>query len=245
MSLLPTLLLLLILALSEGSPTLPQQVRIGLNFDSCNSSDDCLAPRRCRLRVCVSAETLPCEDSSACTDGEVCLPNPLSEDNGLVCISEAASQTNDDEVITVPPAISVSPEAAETAEPSESLEPSSGEDKDEDEDEVCVDAEALAHLPARDLVFATHRVARVLCDTNGSCATRGHIVVWRGVPMMMRSYCREVVCEARTIKVNAPRYRRKLRVESQTSGLHFTALAARYETVVEERALHLAVRFGW
>lgn len=111
---------------------------------------------------------------------------------------------------------------------------------------VCIDAEALAHLERKDLVFAEHAWSDVLCDSAGSCATGGHIVVYSGRPMMMERYCALAAagCEWRKKYVNSPRYSRGRRVPSKTDGLEFTAFAARYQTKVEERVLVAAVRVG-
>lgn len=48
------------------------------------------------------------------------------------------------------------------------------------DDAVCVDARVLSHLHTNGLVFRTNRRARLLCDSAGSCATAGHIMVFRG-----------------------------------------------------------------
>lgn len=106
----------------------------------------------------------------------------------------------------------------------------------------CVDVRALQGRP---LVYAQHRRRLVLCDSAGSCATPGHVVVWKGAAMMMKSYCALVSCQRTVAWVNSPAYARGLRVVSRTSGLEYTAFAARYETAVEERALAVAVRAGF
>lgn len=95
------------------------------------------------------------------------------------------------------------------------------------------------------LVFGEHRESKVLCDVNESCATRGHIVVYEGRAMMMKSYC-EVVgrCVEKTMFVNSPKFVKGLVVASKSKGLHFTALAARFESRIEEQALKLVVRMG-
>lgn len=109
------------------------------------------------------------------------------------------------------------------------------------EDPACVDARALEGM---DLVFEKHMVKEVLCDDMGSCATEGHMVVWKGVAMMMRSYCELVGCVMRLMEVNSPRRLSGLRVGSMTAGLEYTAFAARWATRLEEAALSVAVRAG-
>lgn len=106
----------------------------------------------------------------------------------------------------------------------------------------CVDVRALEGRP---LVYARHRRRVVLCDSGESCATPGHVVVWKGTAMMMKSYCALVRCQRSVIWVNSPTYARGLRVASRTGGLEYTAFAAKYETTVEERALAVAVRAGF
>lgn len=64
-----------------------------------------------------------------------------------------------------------------------------GDNNSDNDGAVCVDAALLAHLPRSALVFRTHRRARVLCDPYGSCATPGHLVVFRHSAMTMASYC--------------------------------------------------------
>lgn len=109
---------------------------------------------------------------------------------------------------------------------------------------VCIDATALSHLQAEELLYAEHKLARVLCDPQESCATPGHIVKFRGEAMMMKSYCTIVGCKERVIMVNSPRYKMGMRVQSRSEHLEYTALSARYETMVEETALRAAVRMG-
>lgn len=111
---------------------------------------------------------------------------------------------------------------------------------------ICIAADALRHLPIDRLVFKAHRRAGVLCDASSSCATPGHIVVHSGVPMMMATYCglQGVVCTQKVMLVNSPRMTRGLRVKSNTKGLQYTALAAKYASRAEEALLRTAVRVG-
>lgn len=110
---------------------------------------------------------------------------------------------------------------------------------------VCIDADALAHMGRDELLFEEHQTANVLCDDSGSCATPGHVVRYRGVGMMMKSYCGLVGCVEKVIKVNSPRYRFGVRVPSKTEGLEYTAFAARYESMAEETTMAAAVRMGF
>lgn len=132
---------------------------------------------------------------------------------------------------------------------SQSASPSTGSSSDpaaeETDEPICIDAEALSHLPAHELVFDEHRRTAVLCDRNGSCATPGHVVVYQQRPMLMKSYCDMVATCKRTVKfVNSPKFKRALRISSRTDDLHYTALAARYETRAEELVLTTILRMG-
>lgn len=109
---------------------------------------------------------------------------------------------------------------------------------------VCVDAGLLGHLEKKDVVFEEDVWAEVLCDSWGSCATGGHLVVVEGKAMMMRRYCARVNCERRIMRVNSPRWSTGVRVASRTKHLVFTAFAARFETKVEEIVLQNLVRIG-
>lgn len=109
---------------------------------------------------------------------------------------------------------------------------------------TCIDANALMHMDPADLVFASHSWSNVLCDSNGSCATKGHMVTFKGKAMMMDTYCGLATCIERVMQVNSPKYRRGLRVDSKTEGLQYTAFAARYETNAEEAVMAAAVRVG-
>lgn len=108
---------------------------------------------------------------------------------------------------------------------------------------MCIAAEALAHLPSTHLVYPEHAQALVLCDLHGSCATPGHIVEYLGTGMMMKTYCYTVGgCEENIMPVNSPRMSKVRRVKSKTTGLIYTAFAARHETSLEEHAMAVLVR---
>ncbi|CAN8062210.1 unnamed protein product [Agarophyton chilense] len=111
-------------------------------------------------------------------------------------------------------------------------------------EKVCIAVHSLAHLKAHELLYETHRTARVLCDNHNSCATAGHIVQYQGTPMMMKNYCALVGCKMEIMNVNSPRYKRGMQLPSMTKDLSFTTFAARYETSTEEKLLATAVRFG-
>lgn len=110
---------------------------------------------------------------------------------------------------------------------------------------VCIAIDHLNEFDTDELVFADHRKASVLCDKDNNCATAGHIVVWNGKGMMMKSYCDLIDgCTKKTVMVNSPKWKRGLRVKGNGQGLEFSALAARYETKAEEAVMDIAVRMG-
>lgn len=111
---------------------------------------------------------------------------------------------------------------------------------------IAVGSLSRAGVTEANLLYASHRRASVLCDKDGNCATGGHVVVWQGMPMMMRTYCAQhASCVHRVMFVNSPRMRSGLRVASATRGLSFSAHAARFETVVEEKLLSALIRAGF
>lgn len=112
---------------------------------------------------------------------------------------------------------------------------------------VCIDAMLLSGFKDEELIYTSHRTSKTLCDAEGSCATAGHMVEWKGAGMMMKTYCETFVvggCDERVIRVNSPKWYRGRRVRSKTVDLHFTAIAAKYETRAEELALSTAIRLG-
>lgn len=109
---------------------------------------------------------------------------------------------------------------------------------------VCIASKHLRHMPPELLLYKNHYLSHVLCDCNGSCATPGHIVVYKGQSMMMSSYCSQVKCQQGVMHVNSLRYRSKLRISSKTKDLEFSAFAARRGTRVEETFLNAIVRLG-
>eukprot|EP00178_Gracilaria_changii_P021912 TRINITY_DN6490_c0_g1_i1.p2 TRINITY_DN6490_c0_g1~~TRINITY_DN6490_c0_g1_i1.p2 ORF type:complete len:415 (-),score=48.91 TRINITY_DN6490_c0_g1_i1:972-2216(-) len=113
-----------------------------------------------------------------------------------------------------------------------------------EEDEVCIAVKSLTNFKQHELLYSKPRIARVLCDSNESCATPGHIVLYNDELMMMKTYCKLRGCSSKLMYVNSPRFRRGIRVESNTECLSFTALAARYQSGTEERLLSLGVRMG-
>lgn len=110
---------------------------------------------------------------------------------------------------------------------------------------VCVDAKLLYHLSHDNLVFSSHQRSSVLCDSFGSCATPGHIVVFEKQAMMMKSYCGLVSnCSYRIMEVNSPKMKIGLKVLTKSPSLKFTAFSAVYESRIEEIFLSHVVNIG-
>lgn len=220
----------------SGKESLKGTVRAGLTGDSCKKAEDCEGDRVCRPANKLQAETCEdaddccchlkdvknCKKNSDCDDGELCVTNNSNSDDPFCYSSDAVKKNDDLRAISDPSNPRASPDA----------------------DNVCIAVHSLRHLERHELVYENDRMASVMCDASGSCATPGHIVLYRGQTMMMASYCAAVKCDKRVMKVNSPRYTRALRIPSKSEGLEFTAFAARYETPTEEKVLAAAVRVG-
>lgn len=183
-----------------------------------------------------SSSTLTASPSPSPTTSSPSTPLPCPSPSPVSPSQPSPSASPSSPSAPLPPSLSASP--APTASISFEASP------DTTEDGICIDAKALRHFTSDQLVFQKHARAIVLCDKNESCTTPGHMVVYRGAAMMMRSYCDVVGCEKRVMEVNSPRYRRGLRVMSRTEGLEYTAFAARYGTRGEEVVMQVAVRVG-
>lgn len=110
---------------------------------------------------------------------------------------------------------------------------------------VCVDIGLLEDIGEKDRVYGGRGIkAWVLCDGNGSCASAGHMVEWRGRVMRMGRYCDEVGCMKEVRWVDSPKWRRRWRGKTRTEELVMTALAARWETRAEELLLRMLSGFG-
>lgn len=200
-------------------------VCVNRNALQCSSSDS--------LCVCLPSNIVPCTPEEGCTSGLTC----VETDDGSAC-------TSSDQVCACVPGSLVDTDTNNPGNDSEDDSDNGGKNNDDD-DKVCVDANLLNHLPMHELVYKSHRRASVLCDKTASCATAGHIVVFNGHAMMMSSYCNMVGdCQRRVMSVNSPKMSRKIRLTTNTNGLHFTAFASRYQTVVEERILSALIHMS-
>ena len=230
----------------------------GLTWDDCEASSQCIAPRTCEIDLgnnefkecnynhderchCFAERFTVCETDADCLDrGEICAERTDKELDSFLCVSEDSvrrlsfweAAPIDTESTSAPP---TSATGSPLPKPTVALPPQSD----------CIDVRALSHLSEEDLVFKTHFVAPVLCDSNDSCATPAHVVMYEGKPMMMRSYCAIVGCRKENMYVNSPKYYRRLVVKSKTSGLHFTVFAARYGTRLEELVISSVLRLGF
>lgn len=232
----------------------------GRNMDSCVSEDQCFAPRSCVLiqdslmSACSGASGCVCYDltnrfvctsQAECPDeyercarpsiseeaykGECTSTNVIGNNRGFLDIREVERKTENSETLF-----------------SGDSNLGTGPGTSSNNPGVCVDATLLSHFHPSKLVFSTHRRASVLCDAFRSCATPGHILQYGFKVMSMHTYCeKHATCTRRLSLVNSPKFKRGLRIKSRTANLSFTALAARYETKWEERALRLLVAIGF
>lgn len=208
-----------------GSPRAIQTRGIGLNGELCQSQGDCSSPRKC-ITASTTGVAMCSENSLAC----VCMDMNITG-----CTSRTVCPTGErcTQVSKGPPKVTVC-FSSNMADRLKLAEAGS-----------CIDARALEHFEREDLVFEEDRIAEVYCDQHESCATGGHMIVFKEKAMMMMSYCQIVRCDKKKIKVNSPKYHRGLRLKSNTDGLEYTAFAAQFETRIEEFAMSKAIRAGF
>lgn len=207
------------------------------NLERCRSSTDCATGRFCLSDVTVSANEIKGDSCTSSSGSCLC----VSRENNVCSTSEDCLQL--DRCMKVGRTdyslcISCNGVDSDIGIDLEAVDNGNGNCP------VCIAASMLSEFGAADLVYRAHRRAQVLCDMQGSCATEGHMVVYRGDAMMMETYCErvDVVCRRVATVVNSPRMRKGLRVASRTDGLEFTALAARFGTKVEEMVLGTLLR---
>lgn len=231
------------------SPTIDQQQGIGskLTGQLCHDDFDCRTPRLCfspnlaelcrpfgqnvtkdddaeSSCVCRPLRLTRCEVSRDCQKGEYC-GNVDGQDSGLrVCLAN--------DIKALPSELRREGGMNETIGSK-----SSG---------VCMDSKLLKELDKEELVFKDDILADVLCDEFDSCATAGHMIVWNGSSMMMKRYCTKqgIKCRKEVIYVNSPKWRMGRRIESYTEGLELTAIAARFESRIEETILRSVIHAG-
>ena len=210
-----------------------------LTMEPCLTDAECVAPRSCisgqRLfqhcfgrENCFCLHFKRCSRSSDCTEGEICGIDRKRTFAVPFCASAYFYRgTNSFKTVEEDPSLIQDGTHLVSQEP----DPSSATDPIRRD--VCIAAHHLHHLPQESLLFASHHISEVLCDSWDNCATRGHIVKYKSTPMMMMSYCAFVECAEKLMPVNAPAGFGTV-VESRKADLHFTALSARYETRLEE-----------
>lgn len=199
---------------------------------NCTSSSDCSEGENCfdtsqlgyfqctgSSSHCVCDMDITCSANKACDDDSVCI-NMVGM--GLCTTCEAYEQVTSDGMTQIPIF---------------GKNTCGG---------VCVDANLLSHIDQQELIFSTHRRASVLCDAHGSCATSGHIVVYKEKSMMMCSYCEmDGNCSRKVMSVNSPKMGLNVRVPTKTEGLEFTALAAKHGSIAEEVLLSALIKIGF
>lgn len=150
---------------------------------------------------------------------------------------------------TSEPSPSTTPSETPSETPSATSSPSSTSISTPLEEEGCIDIALLGAFQKHQRVYSRDWLAKVLCDAHGSCATPGHIAVYGGRPVTMKTYCENIAssCSLQVRRVNSPKYegRNAVRVSSNTPGLVFTPLSARHASSVEEHFLRLLIRAGW
>lgn len=208
--------------------------------------------------VCLDNSQIPFfESPTKCSTDEPCPPNTACIDiveDFSMCASKVSQDT---EQVSDPPSFSGDEEADPSPVSVDNLPPDgdegNGDANDHDDaqpsasaeaNEICIAAKSLGHLPQHMLLYERHVLGRVLCDAQGSCATPGHMVHFHGEAMMMKTYCGRVGCEGDVMHVNSPRYRRNLRIPSDTDGLTFSTFAARYGSLAEEKVLRAVFWMG-
>eukprot|EP00178_Gracilaria_changii_P010885 TRINITY_DN31512_c0_g1_i1.p1 TRINITY_DN31512_c0_g1~~TRINITY_DN31512_c0_g1_i1.p1 ORF type:complete len:305 (+),score=27.76 TRINITY_DN31512_c0_g1_i1:80-994(+) len=208
-------------------------------FETCMPTPSFFPPDR----VCVDnsqIETL--RDEIFCKDDSVCKPSSricvvVAEGLGVCAAplpprSNTVAEAEQSDVITA----SADEKLDGVDDPAEQEHPSKT---------ACIAAHHLEELREQNvLLYAADKTAHVLCDANDSCATTGHMVLFNGRSMMMKSYCAIVGCELRVAKVNSLRWSFASRVASHTEQLLFSTLSARFATRGEEALLSIAIRLG-
>lgn len=175
-------------------------------------------------------------------------PSPSASPSGEPIPEETPIPTDDEPESTAGPVTidaGGSPEVEDATPTAESVTDPSGtipsaEPTPEEENEICVDQKLLEGFAPSELVYKMARRAAVLCDATATCATPGHMVVFRESAMSMQMYCDMHAasgCDKRVRWVNSPRMKYGIRIASTTDGLQMTAHAARYGSELEQVVL--------
>lgn len=189
--------------------------------------------------VCMRLNPPMCITTADCPDGEFCIRKGIEP---RVCFGEHTAKFMSG--TTGPPYTRIIGNESDdvVAHGQGASQPGPADEK---ENNVCISVIELSrHVRREHFIFPEDTKASVLCDPQGSCATPGHMVMFRGRPMRMSSYCLFVSCARRFMMVNSPKYKAKLSLPSSTNDLTYTGLAAKYDTVLEESILAVAIRLG-
>lgn len=231
------------------SECLSGQALCGVNRPACTASS--------QYCYCNAIKSCDCEngciESEVCCDtvyGQMCISRAIAHGNGNMTVVECnenlppAGTTYAIAEPEPPRADDTSPSPLPGTDDSDNDEPDEGDNNTGSSLAVCIDVRRLTRFHPDDLIYDNHVMSSVLCDRFESCATPGHIIQYKGTAMMMMTYCQVVGCVSKRMHVNSPKYQRRLQVPSNTRGLIFTALAARFVTRGEEFLLSTAIHLG-
>lgn len=228
-------------------PLASSEATYGLTGDICTSAkEDCKDGRSClsitgelcsadsSFCICTGLLTA-CESSDACVKGERCIET--GKEPTRFCGSCNHNFKNGEFVDEIETNCDYGADPEESPNESPDVQPTP---------EICISVEALSHISKADLIYAEDIKSTVLCDNDNNCATSGHMVIWNGMPMMMRSYCNLVLygCKRQIRFVNSPRMKRKTSIPSNSKLLRYSALSARFQTSLEERLLRILILYG-
>lgn len=242
--------------------------------EQCQTDSDCASSRQCwettvdSLITCSSSSTLcacnysngdrRCITSANCLFGDRCMNTTLAtysfclSCNFSELITERFPDSYSKVDLDVDTCKGLVPDESNSTNTNMTNVPdgtngnmSNGSTSSNDTSSVCIAVSSLGDLDSSLMVYPTHRQSHVLCDKFENCATPGHMVEFKGRPMMMKTYCELLGQCHRQIKfVNSIRMKRGFRLPSKSSDMQFTAHAARYETRLEEMILRKVIVYG-
>ena len=228
------------------------QKKKGFTYDSCTLDDHCAEDRKC-LQTYTGTDFVQCNGRIPCN----CVPSILQDCSKTSdCTAEPeCCERSSKTCMSATTLFPLFTECMQTRKPLENPSPSTNSspsipsattsDSPEVVEDVCIAADSLRGFPREKLLFDQHQLAWVLCDSQLSCATAGHMVMFQGQSMMMKSYCDLVKCDRRISRVNSPKWERGLTINSNTEELQFLWFSARYATRTEQFLLSLFVRTGF
>lgn len=205
--------------------------------NECDFSEECLFGEAC-VQFDSTSVTKYCVSCSAIAKGTI---QTIFVDSTHACEGGTMSNISIPGVTDGPNPGSTDPQG----NPEQESTSPSGPSESGSESGVCVGVQHLSHVPKHQLVYSEHRRALVYCDTYNSCATPGHIVLYKGSAVMMKTYCQIYDahhCQRKFMFVNSPRMARNVRLTSYSPDLVFTAMSARYETSIEAAFLKILFR---